>query len=109
LDETGGPNHVGNFCFSPIHADTRTDSLIYTPSYYYLGHFSKFIRPGAKRLSTVSSISFLESTSFINEDGKIATIVMNRSEKALNYKLYVGVNIATSIEIPARAIQTIVY
>ena len=24
LDETGGPNHVGNFCFAPVHADTRT-------------------------------------------------------------------------------------
>lgn len=109
LDETGGPNHVGNFCFSPIHADTRTDSLIYTPSYFYLGHFSKFIRPGAKRVSTVSSISLLESTSFVNEDGKMATIVMNSSEQALNYQLYVGTNQAVGIEIPARAIQTITY
>ncbi|BAX81044.1 glycoside hydrolase family 30 protein [Labilibaculum antarcticum] len=109
LDETGGPNHVGNLCFSPIHADTRTDSLIYTPSYYYLGHFSKYIRPGAKRVSTVSSVSFLESTSFINEDGKIATVVMNRSEQSINYQLYVGANQAVSINIPARAIQTIIY
>src|SRR5437870_13293915 len=45
LDERGGPNHVGNFCFAPIHADTRTGTLIYTNSYYYLGHFSKFIGP----------------------------------------------------------------
>ena len=109
LDETGGPNHVNNLCFAPIHADTRTDSLIYTPSYYYLGHFSKYIRPGAKRVSTVSSISFLESTSFINEDGKIITVVMNGSDEKMNYKLYVGANIAAQIEIPARAIQTIIY
>ncbi|MDM8159530.1 glycoside hydrolase family 30 protein [Labilibaculum sp. K2S] len=109
LDETGGPNHVGNLCFSPIHADTRTDSLIYTPSYYYLGHFSKYIRPGAKRVSTVTSTSFLQSTSFINEDGKMATIVMNSTEKTMSYKLYIGANIATSIKIPARAIQTIIF
>lgn len=109
LDETGGPNHVGNLCFSPIHADTRTDSLIYTPSYYYLGHFSKYIRPGAKRVSTVSSVSFLESTSFINENGKMATVVMNRSDEDITYKLYVGANVATSVKIPARAIQTITY
>lgn len=109
LDERGGPNHVGNFCFSPIHADTKTDSLIYTPSYFYLGHFSKFIRPGAKRVSTVSSNSTLISTSFINENGKIATVVMNSSEEAINYKLYVGANMATSIKIPARAIQTIIF
>jgi glucosylceramidase len=23
LDQNGGPNHVGNFCFSPIHGDTE--------------------------------------------------------------------------------------
>ena len=48
LDEKGGPNHVGNFCFAPIHADTRTGELTYTNSYYYIGHFSKFVRPGAE-------------------------------------------------------------
>ena len=42
LDEKGGPNHVGNFCFAPVHADTKTGELIYTPSYYFIGHFSKF-------------------------------------------------------------------
>ena len=51
LDETGGPNHVGNFCFSPIHADTKNGKLIYTNAYYYIGHFSKFIKPGAKRIA----------------------------------------------------------
>ena len=49
LDEQGGPNHVGNFCFAPVHADTKTGELIYTNSYYYIGHFSKFVRPGARR------------------------------------------------------------
>lgn len=109
LDETGGPNHVNNLCFAPIHADTRTDSIIYTPSYYYIGHFSKYIRPGAKRVSTVSSVSFIEATSFINENGKMATVVMNITDEPLSYKLYVGANQAISIEIPARAMQTVVY
>ncbi len=49
LDQNGGPNHVGNFCFAPIHADTNTGELIYTPSYYYIGHFSKFIRPRCQK------------------------------------------------------------
>lgn len=109
LDETGGPNHVNNLCFAPIHADTRTDSLIYTPSYYYIGHFSKFIRPGAKRVSTVSSISFLESTTFVNPDGKVVTIVMNSTDEEITYQLYVGSSTATSITIPARAMQSIIY
>ena len=41
LDETGGPNHVGNFCFAPVHADTKKGTLIYTNAYYYIGHFFK--------------------------------------------------------------------
>jgi glucosylceramidase len=108
LDETGGPNHVGNFCFAPVHADTKAGELIFTPSYYYIGHFSKFIRPQAKRVSTVSSRSGLLSTSFLNEDGKMVTVVMNHTDEAIDYQLYVG-NEAVSANLPAHAIQTLVY
>lgn len=108
LDERGGPNHVGNFCFAPVHADTRTGELIYTPSYYYIGHFSKFIRPGARRIGTAPSRSQLLSTTFRNTDGSMATVVMNRSNNALTYRLIVAGQTAT-VSIPARAIQTLVY
>ncbi|MBW4360189.1 glycoside hydrolase family 30 protein [Flavobacterium taihuense] len=108
LDENGGPNHVGNFCFAPIHADTKTGELIYTPSYYYIGHFSKFIRPEAKRVSTAVSRSSLLSTSFLNKDGKMVTVVMNQSEATVIYNLCVGTQ-ATQITILPNAIQTLVY
>ena len=108
LNENGGPNHVGNYCFSPVHANTQTDELIYTPSYYFIGHFSKFIKPQAKRISTTTSRSTLESTSFINENGTIATVVLNRTDAEIDYKLIVLEN-EVSLQIPARSIQTIVY
>ncbi|EIA09593.1 glycoside hydrolase family 30 protein [Flavobacterium frigoris] len=108
LDQNGGPNHVGNFCFAPVHANTLTDELIYTPSYYYIGHFSKFIRPNAKRVSSVSSRSQLLTTSFMNEDGKVITVVMNQGDKEAAYNLCVGSK-ATAVVIPAHAIQTLVY
>lgn len=108
LDETGGPNHVKNLCFAPIHADTRNDRLIYTPSYYYIGHFSKFIRPGAKRVSTVSSRSFLQSTTFRNEDGTYASVVLNLNDEAIDYTFYFD-NAEIKLQIPPRAIQTLVY
>lgn len=109
LDETGGPNHVENFCFAPMHADTQTGELIYTPSYYYIGHFSKFIRPNAKRVSTASSRSHLLSTSFMNENGNTVTVVMNQSDLEIKYKLYVGTSSAVEVVIPAHAIQSLVY
>lgn len=108
LDQTGGPNHVKNLCFAPVHADTRSGELIYTPSYYYIGHFSKFIRPNAKRVGTACSRSALLSTTFLNEDGTIATVVMNMTNKPVAYKLYVGSHAIEEV-IVAHAIQTIVY
>jgi O-glycosyl hydrolase len=108
LDEKGGPNHVGNFCFAPIHADTKTDQLIYTPTYYYIGHFSKFIRPNAKRVSTVCSRSQLLTTSFRNDDGTMVTVVMNHTDKNIAYTIYQGPAKA-KVEIGAHSIQTLIY
>jgi glucosylceramidase len=108
LDENGGPNHVGNFCFSPIHGDTKTGELIYTPSYYFIGHFSKFIGKDAKRISSVSSRSSLITTSFLNKDGKVVTIVMNESNKKITYNLSIGTS-AAEVTILPHAIQTLVY
>ena len=108
LDQNGGPNHVGNFCFAPIHADTESGELIYTPTYYYIGHFSKFVRPDAQRVSTSSSRSVLMATSFVNADGGMATIVMNGTDEEINYNFFVGLD-QTKLTIPARAMQTLVY
>ncbi|HSO85443.1 MAG TPA: glycoside hydrolase family 30 beta sandwich domain-containing protein, partial [Draconibacterium sp.] len=108
LDQQGGPNHVGNFCFSPIHGDTVTGQLIYTPSYYFIGHFSKYIQPGAKRISSVASRSNLLTTSFLNPDGKVVSVILNTSDQKVNYFLAVGSS-ATEITILPFAIQTLVY
>jgi glucosylceramidase len=108
LDERGGPNHVENFCFAPIHADTKTSELIYTPTYFYIGHFSKFIKPGAVRVSTTTSRTTIESTSFMNKDGEIVTVVMNTSDYKIVYKLIVGSS-ETQLEIEPHAMQSIIY
>jgi glucosylceramidase len=107
LDETGGPNHVKNFCFAPVHADTKTGQLIYTNSYYYIGHISKFVRPGAKRIISSASRSQLLTTAFINEDGKISVIVMNQSKLKITYNLCIG-HSAAEVKILPHSIQTLV-
>jgi glucosylceramidase len=107
LDETGGPNHVQNFCFAPIHADTRTGKLIYTNEYYYIGHFSKFIQPGAKRISSAASRGALLTTAFLNPDGKIAIVVMNAGDKKIPYYLWIDKKAVSAISLP-RSISTLV-
>ncbi len=108
LNENGGPNHVQNFCFAPIHADTKTGELIYTPSYFYIGHFSKFIKKGALRVSTTTSRSTLESTSFQNPDGQIVTVVMNKTDDSIQYKLLVN-EFEIVNTIPPHSMQSLVY
>ena len=107
LDEKGGPNHVHNFCFAPVHADTKTGELYYLNSYYYIGHFSKFIRPGAKRIISSSTTDNLLTTAFLNPDGKIAVVVLNLSDQALSFNLSLGGKAAKTSS-PAHSIITVV-
>jgi glucosylceramidase len=90
LDETGGPNHVKNFCFAPIHANTKTGEIYYLNEYYYLGHFSKFIKPGAKRIISSSNRDALLTTAFLNPDNSLAVVVMNQGDNEIEYKLWIA-------------------
>lgn len=107
LDETGGPNHVGNLCFSPVHGNRTTGELTFTNSYYYIGHFSKFIRPSAKRIASVSSSNSLLTTAFQNEDGSIAIVVLNQSDTNISYSITLNSK-TTQLNTLPHAIQTIV-
>ena len=100
LDEKGGPNHVGNFCFAPVHANTKTGELTYTSSYYYLGQISKFIRPGAKRIVSAASRDRLLTTAYINPDGKIAVVVMNKTDEKIDYFLWIKGKAAKTTSAP---------
>lgn len=108
LDETGGPNHVGNFCFAPIHGNTKTGELIFTNEYYYIGHFSKFIQPGAKRIVSSASRSQLLTTAFKNPDGKVVTVVMNPTGNKTNFFLWIKGKAAEFQSLP-HSIQTIIF
>lgn len=77
LDEKGGPNHAGNYCEAPVMLDGG--SLRRNPSYYAIGHFSRYIRPGAVRLCHSVYDSRLECVAFRNPDGSRAAVVLNRS------------------------------
>ncbi|KUP08975.1 glucosylceramidase [Bacillus coahuilensis m2-6] len=107
LNEEGGPNHVQNLCDAPIIADTRTNELHYNSSYYYIGHFSKFIRPGAVRINVSNHNENLKTTAFLNKDGSVATVVLNETDETVPFKMrFKGELVET--ELPAHAIATYV-
>ncbi|MES2431445.1 MAG: glycoside hydrolase family 30 protein [Bacteroidota bacterium] len=108
LDEKGGPNHVENFCFAPIIADTKNDSVHYTNIYYYMGHFSKFIKPGAKRIACSSNRDVLEATAFINPDNKVSVIVLNTTDKKMSYRLWIDGKAVETESLP-HSIMTLIF
>jgi len=87
LDETGGPNHVNNLCDAPIICDTLHNELHYNSSYYYIGHFSKYVKSEAKRIYSECGLTDMHTVAFINPDGTIIVIVMNEGEEARELSL----------------------
>ncbi len=81
LDFKGGPNHANNFACAPILIDPESDEVYYTPLFYCLKHFSKFIRPGAKIISVEADANFIMTTAAVNPDGSQVIVAFNMSEK----------------------------
>jgi glucosylceramidase len=87
LDTQGGPNHVGNYCSAPILADLPRGALCIQSAYYYIGHFAKFIRPGAKRLLCAATEEAIECTAWRNVDGSTVVVALNRSPRDIAFSL----------------------
>ena len=107
LDERGGPNHVANYCYAPLIGNTETGELIYMNSYFYMGHFSKFIRPGARRVICSSNHDDILATAFVNPNNSIAVVAMNQTDRALEFKIWLDGK-GTLSKLPAHSIATII-
>lgn len=106
LDEKGGPNHVGNFCDAPIMCKAKTDEIDIKLSYSYIGHFSRFVKAGAKRMLVSKYHPDLECVGFLNPNGERVLILMNASDKPISY--FVSENgTSVSFKQEAHSIQTL--
>jgi len=107
LDKKGGPNWFKNWCIAPVIVAPEKDEVYFTPLYYTMAHFSKYIRPGASRIGFENSDDTLMVTAAKNPDGSIAVILFNEGEEEKNINLSLN-NKSTKITISAKAIQTLV-
>ncbi len=107
LDRQGGPNWFKNWCVAPVIVDPENDEVYFTPIYYTMAHFSKFIRPGSKRIGLTKTDESLLATACKNPDGSIAVVVFNQGQDDKNLELSLGEK-SSNIKISAQAIQTIV-
>uniref|UniRef100_A0A8C8BDQ9 Glucosylceramidase n=1 Tax=Otus sunia TaxID=257818 RepID=A0A8C8BDQ9_9STRI len=82
LDLEGGPNWVKNYVDSPVIVDSSKDIFYKQPMFYHLGHFSKFIPEGSRRVGLHSScrrlICQLEHVAVLRPDGALVLVVLNR-------------------------------
>jgi glucosylceramidase len=107
LDTQGGPNWFKNWCVAPVIVDPEKDEVYFTPIFYTLSHFSRFIRPNAVRIGVRNSDKDLLITAAKNVDGTIAVVVFNEGKVKKNMKLIIDSK-SVAISISEQAIQTII-
>lgn len=106
LDEKGGPNHVGNFCDAPIMCEPESGRVDVKLSYAYIGHFSRFVKPGAKQMLVSKYHRDLECVGFLNPDGERVVVLMNPTDAPISYFVSEnGTSVAFTQE--AHSIQTL--
>jgi glucosylceramidase len=107
LDKQGGPNWFENWCVAPVIVDPDNDEVYFTPLYYTMAHFSRYIRPDAKVIDVTNSDDELMVTAAKNPDGSITVVILNQGENPKNFTLKLEEK-SKSILINPQAIQSIV-
>lgn len=105
LDAQGGPNHVGNYCDAPFLYHADTGELEERASYAYLGHFTKHITPGARRIGLSRYTDALDVTAFENPDHSLVAVLLNRGDAPLPVVLRIP-GAQSALELPGKSITT---
>lgn len=108
LDKQGGPNWAKNWCIAPVIVDTVKDEVYFTPLYYVMSHFSKYIRPGARIIASISQHPDIMVTAAQNPDGSISVVAFNPTKKQHMLRVEL-IDQEVFVRIDAQALQTIVF
>ena len=98
LDQNGGPwlvsevHHDGelNQQHPVVIINRETHAVSYTGLYYYLAHFSKFVRPGAVRIGTSGTIEGVRCVTFAGPQGRLVSEILNSNETETEVRLTDG-------------------
>ncbi len=108
LDKQGGPNWFKNWCVAPVLVDPENDEVYFTPLYYTLAHFSKYIRPGAQRIGVTSPDSEIMTTAVKNPDGSIAIVLFNPTQENKTFQIALDNQQSSTIALSKQALQTVI-
>ncbi|GAA4187643.1 ricin-type beta-trefoil lectin domain protein [Streptosporangium oxazolinicum] len=88
LDQNNGPTNGGcTTCRGVVTIDNNSGNVAYNVEYYVLGHVSKFVVPGARRIDSSTYAGDLESVAFKNPDGSIALLALNAGSSGKAFKV----------------------
>lgn len=107
LDRKGGPNWADNWCVAPVIVDPEKDEVYFTPLFYTMVHFSRFIRPDAVRIGFEIQDKNLMVTAAKNPEGLVVAVILNMSKKTKSIKLEMN-NETNVVQISPQALQTVV-
>ena len=105
VDEQGGPRHVP-MGFGASVCATQDGSYKKILIFDYIGHFSRYIKPGAKRIGFSQCDDKVEVTAAKNPDGSLVLVALNKGEHDASYAIRLRGDIIR-IELPAKTISTI--
>lgn len=110
LNENHGPTNNGCQDCRGVVTISGSGDVERNIEYYVIGHFSKFVRPGAYRIASTefASSTNLSSVAFENVDGSKVLVVLNESSSARNFSVNTGKGIFNT-GIDANSVVTIVW
>ena len=89
-DQNDGPHTGGcSDCTPLVTINSTTGLASYTPDFYTLGHFSKFVLPGAYRVYSANSAGII-SAAFLNPDGSLALVAYNDTAASITFQVQWG-------------------
>nr|XP_036224061.1 lysosomal acid glucosylceramidase [Bactrocera oleae] len=110
LDEQGGPSYVNNYVDAAVIVNTTNRAEIYKqPIFYSMGHFSKFVPEGSVRIEARMLSLAVEVVAFKRPDQRIAAVLLNGENHAVEVLLNDSVRGEITINLPAHSWHTIVY
>lgn len=91
LDLNGGPNWVGNMVDAPIIINATAKEYYKQPSFYAMGHFSKFLSPNSTRIHfeiESNNVQTIDVTTFLRPDGSLVMIILNQNKQTIPIQVY---------------------
>jgi glucosylceramidase len=112
LDQNLGPNLTQdaglggcNTCTPILTVNSTTGAITYDIEYYTLGHYSKYVLPGAVRIYS-SNTPAIATSAFLNPDGSTALIAYNSTTSSQTFNVQWGSAFGFQYTLPSLSAAT---